>query len=172
MVRVDLSTCSLFSLSFWRHGIFPYSWWFYLGFFQDIAKTPLLRIVWARIILDEAHCVRNPRVQTSMAVCKLQAHARWAVTGTPIQNTLLDMYSLLKWVKTFRIMEIWTVSVTLHHYFLSQEKAPRVCQIISCSGWQASEPLKGKRIHVYEEVISWLVDTGLWSHRAPLYGKI
>ncbi|XP_036780354.2 transcription termination factor 2 isoform X1 [Manis pentadactyla] len=76
-------------------------------------STPLLRIVWARIILDEAHSVKNPRVQTSIAVCKLQAHTRWAVTGTPIQNNLLDMYSLLKFLhcSPFDEYDLWKSQV-------------------------------------------------------------
>lgn len=79
---------------------------------KDIS-TPLLQIVWARIILDEAHNVKNPRVQTSIAVCKLQACARWAVTGTPIQNNLLDMYSLLKFLRCspFDEFNLWKSQV-------------------------------------------------------------
>ncbi|XP_036894757.1 transcription termination factor 2 [Sturnira hondurensis] len=76
-------------------------------------STPLLRVVWARVILDEAHNVKNPRVQTSIAVCKLQARARWAVTGTPIQNNLLDMYSLLKFLRCspFDDFNLWKSQV-------------------------------------------------------------
>nr|XP_036308596.1 transcription termination factor 2 isoform X6 [Pipistrellus kuhlii] len=80
---------------------------------EEGTSTPLLRIVWARIILDEAHNVKNPRVQTSIAVCKLQARARWAVTGTPIQNNLLDMYSLLKFLRCapFDEFNLWRSQV-------------------------------------------------------------
>ncbi|XP_038957991.1 transcription termination factor 2 isoform X1 [Rattus norvegicus] len=76
-------------------------------------SAPLLQVVWARIILDEAHNVKNPRVQTSIAVCKLQAQARWAVTGTPIQNNLLDMYSLMKFLRCspFDEFSLWKSQV-------------------------------------------------------------
>ncbi|XP_059417696.1 transcription termination factor 2 [Carassius carassius] len=74
---------------------------------------PLLRVAWARVILDEAHNIKNPKVQTSMAVCKLRARSHWAVTGTPIQNNLLDMYSLLKFLRCspFDEYKLWKAQV-------------------------------------------------------------
>ncbi|XP_048207813.1 transcription termination factor 2 isoform X2 [Perognathus longimembris pacificus] len=74
---------------------------------------PLFQVVWARVILDEAHSVKNPRVQASIAVCRLRAQARWAVTGTPIQNNLLDMYSLLKFLRCspFDEFSLWKSQV-------------------------------------------------------------
>lgn len=77
------------------------------------ASAPLLSVAWDRVVLDEAHNIKNPKVQTSMAVCRLRARARWAVTGTPIQNNLLDMYSLLKFLRCspFDEFRLWKAQV-------------------------------------------------------------
>ncbi|XP_067373508.1 transcription termination factor 2 isoform X2 [Channa argus] len=81
--------------------------------YVPLNSAPLMRVAWARIVLDEAHNIKNPKVQTSMAVCQLRARARWAVTGTPIQNNLLDMYSLLKFLRCspFDEYKLWKAQV-------------------------------------------------------------
>ncbi|KAK4882340.1 hypothetical protein RN001_005659 [Aquatica leii] len=77
---------------------------------SDINKDrTLFKIKWRRIILDEAHQVRNYKSQTSQAVCELFARSRWALTGTPIQNKELDLYSLLKFLRCspFDVLPVW-----------------------------------------------------------------
>ncbi|KAF3827212.1 hypothetical protein GH733_002698 [Mirounga leonina] len=61
--------------------------------------SPLHSIRWLRVILDEGHAIRNPNAQQTKAVLDLEAERRWVLTGTPIQNSLKDLWSLLSFLK-------------------------------------------------------------------------
>ncbi|KAK8102537.1 DNA repair protein RAD5B, partial [Apiospora sp. TS-2023a] len=52
-------------------------------------------IMWFRVVLDEAHWIRNTTSQQFKATRDLKAQRRWCLSGTPIQNTLDDLRSLL-----------------------------------------------------------------------------
>ena len=55
---------------------------------------PLYDLKWDRVIFDEAHHVRGRNTQIFRSVETLSANIRWFVTGTPIQNSIHDLYAL------------------------------------------------------------------------------
>uniref|UniRef100_A0A8C5L821 Helicase-like transcription factor n=1 Tax=Jaculus jaculus TaxID=51337 RepID=A0A8C5L821_JACJA len=62
-------------------------------------NSPLHSMKWLRVILDEGHAIRNPNAQQTKAALDLEAERRWVLTGTPIQNSLKDLWSLLSFLK-------------------------------------------------------------------------
>ncbi|KAI0406998.1 hypothetical protein F4802DRAFT_555264 [Xylaria palmicola] len=54
---------------------------------------------WYRIILDEAHVIRNWSTKQFKAMNGLSASIRWCVTGTPVQNSLKDLASLITFLR-------------------------------------------------------------------------
>lgn len=61
--------------------------------------SPLHRIKWLRVILDEGHTIRNPQTSLTKAMIDLVAKRRWVLTGTPIQNRLDDLWSVVKFLR-------------------------------------------------------------------------
>ncbi|KAF0910828.1 hypothetical protein E2562_004795 [Oryza meyeriana var. granulata] len=59
----------------------------------------LARVRWFRVVLDEAQTIKNYRTQVARACCGLRAKRRWCLSGTPIQNTIDDLYSYFHFLK-------------------------------------------------------------------------
>ncbi|OCL11998.1 hypothetical protein AOQ84DRAFT_228449 [Glonium stellatum] len=59
----------------------------------------IFQIKWFRIILDEVHMIRRRETSLYQAAIQLSARFRWCLTGTPIQNHLEDIGSLLAFLR-------------------------------------------------------------------------
>lgn len=68
-----------------------------------------------RIILDEAHFVKNRQSKTAKACYELTAQHRWVLTGTPIVNRLEDLFSLVRFlrVEPWSNFSFWKTFITV-----------------------------------------------------------
>ncbi|XP_030522720.2 helicase-like transcription factor CHR28 isoform X2 [Rhodamnia argentea] len=65
----------------------------------DCSSGALARVGWLRVILDEAQTIKNHRTQVARACCSLRAKTRWCLSGTPIQNSIDDLYSYFRFLR-------------------------------------------------------------------------
>jgi hypothetical protein len=56
----------------------------------------LTAYTWGAVVIDEAQAIKNPTSQVAVAACQLKAENRLALTGTPIENRLLDLWSIFQ----------------------------------------------------------------------------
>ncbi len=58
----------------------------------------LAGVTWQRIVIDEAQNIKNPKAAQTKAILKLQSPHRLALTGTPVENRLLDLWSIFNFL--------------------------------------------------------------------------
>lgn len=56
----------------------------------------LSKTTWSHLVIDEAQNIKNPQAQQAVAVRKLPAQRRYALTGTPVENRLMELWSILE----------------------------------------------------------------------------
>ena len=77
-------------------------------------KDGCFGIHWYRVILDEAHSIKNRNAKAAQACCALRAEYRWCLTGTPMQNNLDELQSLIKFlrIKPYNELPVWREQIT------------------------------------------------------------
>lgn len=58
--------------------------------------SALQQIDWFRVVLDEAHIIKEVSTVQSKAACALTAERRWCLTGTPVQNKVRDSTRIVR----------------------------------------------------------------------------
>lgn len=77
-------------------------------------KKGCFAVHWYRMMLDEAHTIKNRNAKMTKACYEIRSHYRWCLTGTPMQNNLDELQSLIKFlrIQPYCEMSNWKDSIT------------------------------------------------------------
>ncbi|KAK7420318.1 DNA helicase rad5 [Neonectria magnoliae] len=78
-------------------------------------RNGIFSLKFFRVILDEAHHIKNRASKTAKACYEISANHRWALTGTPIVNKLEDLFSLVRFlgVEPWNNFSFWRTFITV-----------------------------------------------------------
>lgn len=81
---------------------------------EDGPQYGCFGIHWYRVILDEAHTIKNRNAKATQACYALRSEYRWCLTGTPMQNNLDELQSLIKFlrIKPYNDLKVWKDQIT------------------------------------------------------------
>lgn len=127
---------------------------------QSISTSKLLSKRWERVILDECHFIKNPSTLAAKACGSLDAERRWCVSGTIIQNSLEDVYSLMRFLRHEPWCEqgFWKAAVTtVAEMSIALDRVKRVLAPIMIRRTKESVDKKGNPILNLPDVDSKIV---------------
>ncbi|ODV97300.1 hypothetical protein PACTADRAFT_38533, partial [Pachysolen tannophilus NRRL Y-2460] len=77
------------------------------------SSSPLYKGVWWRIVLDEAHIIKNKKTKMAIACCNLKSFKRFCLTGTPVQNNIDELQSLFVFLRInkYANIDVWTSEI-------------------------------------------------------------
>jgi len=82
---------------------------------KKIDECPVLgeKSKFHRVFLDEAQNIKNQSTKTAHAACRVQADFRWCLSGTPMQNSVNEIYSLIRFcrIKPYNDRELFNASI-------------------------------------------------------------
>ncbi len=91
------------------------------------AKSKLSKLFFSMMVIDEAHRIKNERTILSKHVKYIQSNFRLLLTGTPMQNTLHELWSLLNFI----FPEVFTNSDHFdQHFNLVETKGKELMTLI------------------------------------------
>ncbi|KAL8154369.1 hypothetical protein V2J09_012129 [Rumex salicifolius] len=133
-----------------------------------VIPTPLTRIYWWRVCLDEAQMVESSTTAATEMALRLHAKYRWCITGTPIQSKLDDLYGLLKFLKAspFDVLRWWT-DVIRQPYERGDTRAMEFTHVLFRHiMWRSSKESVADELKLppQEECLSWLSFSAIEEH--------
>ena len=95
------------------------------------ARAVLHEVAWSYVVVDEGHRIKNKKCRLATVLANLSSDNRLLLTGTPLQNNLNELWTLLNFLQPeifndHEIFETWFNAKTLHED--ADEKARLVAQ--------------------------------------------
>ncbi|GAA1285506.1 DEAD/DEAH box helicase [Saccharothrix xinjiangensis] len=87
---------------------------------------------WGLVVADEAQHVKNPASDTAKALRRIPARARVALTGTPVENSLTELWAILDWTTSGLLGDLprfkarWARPVEVDHDHATAERFARL----------------------------------------------
>jgi len=102
----------------------PIVWITSYSLFRGIHDIPSVFqwVNWDRVIVEECHYFRNPNSSISKTIIKLKSNIKWGITGTPIQNRMLDLYTLFRFLGINSVLVKDNMEFIKNKYILRRTK--------------------------------------------------